>query len=228
MEFFLGDLRDELIKRSGLVVIDKELVLLSQPSLLSRREHVFGHKSTYMSRAQFLGSKHEIGVECNGGILKVKVDGKTSLVIKRLAWKFRGHERIYIGGIEVEFFWDVFNWVNNNNSNETFTDQHHHLKGGNQVDVHHHGNGHGVFIFQVGDGGVWPEMIGPEKRLMKKSLSSVGSMSTVSLPSSSPSCSSVLQWAEESSDCGRSSCSSAKSCGSNGGFSLLLYAWRKD
>jgi hypothetical protein len=47
--------------------------------------------------------------------------------------------------------------------------------------------------------------------------------------SPSPSCSSVLQWAEESSDGGRSSCSSStRSCGSNGGFSLLLYAWRRD
>ncbi|KAK0599980.1 hypothetical protein LWI29_010413 [Acer saccharum] len=223
LEFFLGDLQDELTKRSGLVMTRR----VSEPSLLSRREHVFGRKS-YMSRAQFLGSKHEIGVECNGGVLKVKVDGETSLVIKRLAWKFRGHERIYIDGIEVEFFWDVFNWVNNNNNNVNGADSdHHHQKGVNQDD--HRGNGHGVFIFQVGDGGVWPEMVGPEKRLMKKSLSSVGSTSTVSLPSPSPSCSSVLQWAEESSDGGRSSCSSStKSCGSNGGFSLLLYAWRKD
>ncbi|KAL5835442.1 hypothetical protein ACOSQ3_015002 [Xanthoceras sorbifolium] len=213
LEFFLGDLHDELTKRSGLVVMPRQI---SDSSLLSRREHVFGRKN-YVSRSQFLGSKHEIGIECNGGVLKVKVDGETSLVIKRLAWKFRGHERIYVDGIEVEFFWDVFNWVNHD---------HHH-----DDDDQHHGNGHGVFIFQVGDGGVWPEMVGPEKKLMRKSLSSVGgSTSTVSLPSPSPSCSSVLQWAEESSDGGRSSCSSStKSFGSNGGgFSLLLYAWRKD
>ena len=102
----------------------------------------------------------------------------------------------------------MFNWVNNN------------------------GIGHGVFVFQVGDGGVWPEMVGPEKRLMRKSLSvSSGSSSTSSTTwlSPSPSCSSVLQWVEESSDRGRSSCSSStRSSGSNGGFSLLMYAWRKD
>ncbi|KAI4301897.1 hypothetical protein L6164_035133 [Bauhinia variegata] len=74
-------------------------------------------------------------------------------------------------------------------------------------------------------------MMGQEKRLMRKSLSA--SMGPTSAPaiislSTSPSNSSVLQWAEESSsDCGRSSCSSStRSCGSNGGFSLLLYAWR--
>nr|POE45621.1 hypothetical protein CFP56_05514 [Quercus suber] len=85
---------------------------------------------------------------------------------------------------------------------------------------------------EVGDGGVWPEMVGPEKRLMRKSLSvSSGSGSTplVTWLLSSPSCSSVLQCAKESSDGGRSSCSSStRSCGSNGGFSLLMYAWRKD
>ncbi|KAG2695243.1 hypothetical protein I3843_07G006300 [Carya illinoinensis] len=202
LEFFLGDLVDELTRRSGLVMTRQ----LREPALLSRREHVFGRRN-YVSRAQFLGTKHEFGIEyCSGGVLKVKVDGEISLVIKRLAWKFRGNEKFYVGGIEVEFFWDVFNWVNDNN-----------------------GNGHGVFVFQVGDGGVWPDMVGPEKRLMKKSLSSSPVSGTIPSPST-PSCSSVLQWAEENSDGGRSSCSSSiRSCGSNGGgFSLLLYAWRKD
>ncbi|KAL5566215.1 hypothetical protein UlMin_029379 [Ulmus minor] len=208
LEFFLGDIMDELTQRhSGLISNCRSHL----PILLSRREHVFGRRN-YTSRAQFLGSKHEIGIECNGGNLKVKIDGEVSLIVKRLAWKFRGNEKIFVGGIEVEFFWDVLNWVD-------------HGKGGN-------GNGHGVFVFQVGDGGVWPEMVGPEKRLLRKSLSipagsaSMGSLVSVS---NSPSCSSVLQWAEESSDGGRSSCSSNRSCGSNnGGFSLLLYAWRKD
>ncbi|XP_062145369.1 uncharacterized protein LOC133852616 [Alnus glutinosa] len=212
LEFFLGDLFDELTRRySGLVMARR----VGEPTLLSRREHVFGRRN-YVSRAQFLGTKHEIGIECSGGVLKVKVDGEIRLVVKRLAWKFRGNEKIYVGGIEVEFFWDVFNWVNHNHSNNSGTN----------------GNGHGVFVFQVGDGGVWPEMVGPEKRLMRKSLSfSSGSGAMPSMISSSPStpsCSSVLQWAEESSDGGRSSCSSTRSCGSNGGFSLLLYAWRRD
>ncbi|XP_024188124.1 uncharacterized protein LOC112192563 [Rosa chinensis] len=208
VQFFLGDLLDELTRRSGLVGTHQ----LEQPTLLSRREHVFGHRN-YISRAQFLGSKHEIGIECSEGTLKVKVDGETSLIVKRLAWKFRGNERIFVGGVEFEFYWDVFNWVNNRTGTTN-------------------GTGHGVFVFQVGDGGVWPEMVGTEKRLMRKSLSmsaaSASMPSMVSL-SPSPSCSSVLQWAEESSDGGRSSCSSStRSCGSNGGFSLLLYAWRKD
>ncbi|GMN25385.1 hypothetical protein TIFTF001_000910 [Ficus carica] len=244
LQFFLGDdsLLGELTQRSGLTLGSSaaadeltQRVQRSPPpaTLLSRREHVFGRRSYYASRALLIsGSKHEIGIECNGGTLRVKVDGELSLVVKRLAWKFRGNEKIFVGGVEVEFFWDVFNWVNGNNGA--------------------HGNGHGVFVFQVGEGGVWPEMVGPEKRLLRKSLSSppVGSNgngnghncnsnnnnnnTASSLPSFLNTLSyspSVLQWAEESSDGGsRSSCSSStRSSGSNGaGFSLLLYAWRKD
>ena len=41
------------------------------------------------------------------------------------------------------FFWDVFNCVNNNNKDGFDSTK----------------KGHGVFIFHVGDGGVWPEMV---------------------------------------------------------------------
>nr|XP_009792952.1 PREDICTED: uncharacterized protein LOC104239909 [Nicotiana sylvestris] len=213
LEFFLGDMLTELTGRARLV----SGCCSGDLTLLSRREHVFGRRS-YTTRARIMGVKHEFVIECGGGVLKVKVDGKTSLVVKRLGWKFRGNEKILVGQVEVHFFWDVFNWVNKN-----------------KCDNHNKfGHGHGVFVFQVGDGGIWPEMGGAEKKLMRKSLSAtVGPMSappSVSLLlSPSPSCSSVLQWAEESSECGRSSWSSIKSSGSStGGFSLLLYAWRKD
>ncbi|KAL0005636.1 hypothetical protein SO802_013197 [Lithocarpus litseifolius] len=76
LEFFLGDLHDELTRRSGLALTRQ----LSEPTLLSRREHVFGRRN-YVSRAQFLGIKHEIGIECSGGVLKVKVDGEIRLVV---------------------------------------------------------------------------------------------------------------------------------------------------
>nr|XP_010312141.3 uncharacterized protein LOC104644367 [Solanum lycopersicum] len=210
LEFFLGDMLTELTGRARLV----SGCCTGDLTLLSRREHVFGRRS-YTTRARIMGVKHEFVIECAGGVLKVKVDGKTSLVVKRIGWKFRGNERILVGQVEVTFFWDVFNWVNKNCDNHKFR----------------HGHEHGVFVFQVGDGGVWPEMGGAEKKLMRKSLSATaGTMSTplsVSL-SPSPSCSSVLQWAEENSECGRSSWSSIRSYGSNEGFSLLLYAWRKD
>ncbi|XP_044500289.1 uncharacterized protein LOC123221519 [Mangifera indica] len=180
LEFFLGDLQDELIRRSGLIISRQ----FAEPVLLSRRELVFGRKS-HISRVHFLGTKHEIGIEYSGGILKVKVDGETSVVVKRLAWKFRKHERIHVDGIEVDLFWDGFNWVNSNNGC---------VNNGNSNESNG-GNGHGFFIFQVGGAGVWLEMVDPEKRLMKKSLSLLGSSSMASAGSlsQSPSCSSVLQ-----------------------------------
>lgn len=192
VEFFLGDLEDIALRRCNAIGIYSS----AGPTLLSRREHVFGHRH-FATRAQFLGANHEIGIDCAGGVLTVKVDGEIGLVVKRLAWKFRGNENILVGDSVIEFYWDVFDWV----------------AGG--------GGGHGVFVFQVGDGGVWPEMIGIEKKLLRKSLSYSPSMS-----SPSPSCSSVLQWAEGGSDGGRSSCASSARCSGSGGFSLLLYAWR--
>ncbi|KAK7277844.1 hypothetical protein RJT34_22863 [Clitoria ternatea] len=204
LEFFLGDL---LMQFTNHQHGDQN------QTLLSRREHLFGSMS-YVSRGEFMGSKHEIEIElCDEDVLRVKVDAEVCLVVKRLAWKFRGNEKIFIDGVEVEFYWDVLSWVvDSENENEN----------GN-------GNGHGVFVFQVGEGAVWPEMVGPEKKLMKKRLVSPMVPFTVTMLSS-PWSSSVLQWAEESSDGGRSSCSSStRSCGSNnGGFSLLLYAWRRD
>lgn len=219
LEFYLGDLDAEPARRHGLASA-RQLAEPTTTTLLSRREHVFGSR-VYACTAQFLGSKHEISIECSGGVLKVKVDGETSLVVKRLAWKFRGNERITVGGTEVDFFWDVLNWVGNITGGEI-------------------GNcGYGVFVFQVGDCGViWPEMIGPEKKLMRKSKSSLANPAKAQKPATfspaSPSCSSVLQWAEESGSSdgsSRSSCcsSSTRSSGSGGGgFSLMVYAWRSE
>ncbi|CAM8932097.1 unnamed protein product [Rhodiola kirilowii] len=203
LHFFLGDLKEELIKRVGSIHLKCHS---AEAALVSRREHVFGHRS-YKSRVEFLGLHRDILIECYNGLLKVKVDGKTCLVVKRLAWKFRGNERIFIGGAQVQFYWDVFNWVNT---------------------AAEHRDGHGLFMFLVGDGGAWPEMVGPEKKLMKKKSFSMTPPPPQASLSPMQSCSSVLQWAEDSSDICRSSSSSSSSNMSSAGFSLLMYAWRKD
>jgi hypothetical protein len=144
-----------------------------------------------VSHATLLESKHEIKIECKEGVLSVKVDGEIRLVVKRMSWEFGGYKKIMlIEGIQVEFYWDVLlSWDLNNNSSI----------------------GQGVFIFQVGDyikGTMWPEMVGVQKRLTKKSMCNFDSNST------------VLQWADEN--------NSESCCGSNvanNGFSLLPYAW---
>ncbi|XP_048499180.1 uncharacterized protein LOC125497011 [Beta vulgaris subsp. vulgaris] len=219
VEFFLGDLHDELTRRLG-----HNRVAGNSPELthLSRREHVFGRRM-YVTRSEILGSTRLIEIDCSGGTLKVKFDGEIKVNVKRLAWKFRGNERMVIDGVGVEFYWDVLNWVNNNNNNNN-------NHGGNLMSAQKNG----VFVFQVGEGGVWPEMVGPEKKLMRKN-----SPAPATALSPAGSCSSVLQWAEESSDCGRSSSGSSSTTrssgsfgggcgGGSGGFSLVLYAWRKE
>uniref|UniRef100_A0A7N0V1Z8 Uncharacterized protein n=1 Tax=Kalanchoe fedtschenkoi TaxID=63787 RepID=A0A7N0V1Z8_KALFE len=202
LQFFVGDNVKEKLTT-------KQRATVEAAAVVSRREHVFGHRSYKSSRVELLGLKRDILIECYSGMLKVKVDGQTCLVVKRLAWKFRGNERIVIGGVEVEFYWDVFNWVNTGRP-----------------------EGHGLFMFLVGEGsGAWPEMVGPEKKLMKKKSCSVTPLPASLSPTQS--CSSVLQWAEESSDgsCRRwrsSSSDHIMSSARNAGFSLLMYAWRKD
>ena len=74
VEFFLGDL-----------VLGLPVQLSThQPSdqtLVSRREHVFGSKS-YVSRGEFMGSKHELEIElCSGEELRVKADGQVRIYV---------------------------------------------------------------------------------------------------------------------------------------------------
>ncbi|KAL2942467.1 putative DNA double-strand break repair Rad50 ATPase [Bienertia sinuspersici] len=163
VELFLGDLEDELTRRVN------ERVNSDESTLLSRREHVFGRR-IFETRTEFMGLTRLIEIDCSGGTLKVKFDGEVKVNVKRLAWKFRGNEKMVIDGIAVEFYWDVLNWVDTNN------------KCNNGMS----GQKNGVFVFQVGEGGVWPEMVGPEKKLMRKNspaaataLSPAGSCSSV-------------------------------------------------
>ncbi|KAK7397288.1 hypothetical protein VNO78_18456 [Psophocarpus tetragonolobus] len=186
LQFFLGDLYRDLNRQHKKVEVKCKNTngkgKLVDPVLVSRREEVWGSKS-YVSRGVLMGAKHVIEIECSRGVLGVKVDGETRLVVKRLAWKFRGYEKIFIDGVQVEFYWDVLSWVVNSD------------------------NEHGVFVFvfQLGDGTVWPQMVGVHNKLTNKSVSD----------------SSVLQWAEETGNCASTSPSSSTTPTS---FSLLLYA----
>ncbi|XP_004494964.1 uncharacterized protein [Cicer arietinum] len=165
---------------------------------VSRREHVFGN-SSYVSRVVLFGSKHEIEIECVEGVLRMKVDGESDYVVKRMAWGFRGYEKIVlIEGIQVEFYWDVlFNWAYKNNNTKN----------------NNNGHNNSVFVFQVGDqiqGIVWPEMLGVEKRLMRKSVSDSNL---------------TLEWVEKNNSSMGSCCESGSNAIS--GFSLLPYAWTR-
>jgi len=203
----LGDMQEEAYKK---IHARKPF---AEPTLLCRREHVFG-KRYYTTKAQFgeSGSTHDIVIECHTGGSKeprlyVRVDKKVVLQVKHLMWKFRGNQTIEVDGTSIQVFWDVHNWLFNPS------------------------NGHAVFMFQtLGDrisnnaAAVpcqplppsvlqWPSpsafsIRGRDKTFLQSSSSS---------SSSSNSSSSVLQWASMETE-----------TGSPSGFSLLLYAWKSE
>ncbi|KAF0919827.1 hypothetical protein E2562_031685 [Oryza meyeriana var. granulata] len=103
-----------------------------RPVLLSRREHVAmrdaglgrGHRSWVTVR----GKEREISVDlvsrgrgrdrssrekdrADVG-LSVSIDGERVLHVRRLRWKFRGSERVDLGGGDrVQLSWDLHNWL---------------------------------------------------------------------------------------------------------------------
>ncbi|ERN20380.1 uncharacterized protein LOC18448785 [Amborella trichopoda] len=187
---FFGDLHDEARNRT-------HNACLLHPKLLSRREHVFG-TTDYKTQARLgsLGHSHEIAIECGKKEMVVRVDGVAVVRVERLEWKFRGNERVRVGGFGVEIFWDVYNWVFGGGGNGVFVFR---TEGGEEGEV-------------VGVGG--PPVGGAERRMLRKK--------TLSSPSRSPA--SVLRWGERS---GATS-GSGGSGSPNSGFSLHLYAWKKE
>ncbi|XP_071714889.1 uncharacterized protein [Rutidosis leptorrhynchoides] len=108
MILLIGDLRKELLKKTK---------YLSNSLRISKREHVFG-KKWYATRAQFKdnGPVHDLRIECDTfGLddpqLVVRMDSKIVMQVKHLVWKFRGNYTIFIDGLHVEVFWDVYNWL---------------------------------------------------------------------------------------------------------------------
>ncbi|KAL9248032.1 hypothetical protein vseg_021397 [Gypsophila vaccaria] len=244
--FRLGDMDAELARRDGAGRPGDPAL---PPRMVSRREHVFGRRC-FATRAEFLGlgPGRTLEIECSGGAMKVKFDGETKLHVKKLAWKFRGNEKIFIDGVMVEFYWDVFNWTNNNNNNNDNNNNDYNKNKSILSDRNNNysnNNSNAVFVFRVGEGGVCPEVVGPERKLIRKNSPSAAVMAAGvgagagagAALSPAGSCSSVWQWAEESSDCGRSSSGSSSTTGRSsgsfsgggggGGCSLVLYAWRR-
>lgn len=210
-------------------------------ALIVRREHVYGNK-IYTTRARIGGRNRAIAIDCDTSgdqdRLCFSVDGEIRLQVKPLKWKFRGNEKVEVGGAQIQVSWDVYNWV--------FKDA---------------SDGHAVFMFglenqetgccgcdedegsEVGEAGkakmktkkrdgvdLWAkaswglgmEALEEERKAMKrkgflKSARSSSSSSLSSAASSSGCSSSVMEWAN------------AEEAEPNGlalGFSLLVYAWK--
>ncbi|GAV65141.1 DUF868 domain-containing protein [Cephalotus follicularis] len=118
----LGDLKKDAYRKTGC------RPALIDPILVSRKEHIFG-KKRFSTRVKFheKGRSHEISIECrnkgtgggnmmngNYGVepeMEIKIDGHLVVNVKRLQWKFRGNESIYIKKLRVEVYWDVHDWL---------------------------------------------------------------------------------------------------------------------
>ncbi|KAK3437160.1 hypothetical protein EUGRSUZ_C01671, partial [Eucalyptus grandis] len=200
-------------------------------ALILRREHVIGRRA-FATAARFGGRDREISIDCTTDAdarLCFEVDGKRVLQVKRLKWKFRGCERVEVDGVPMQVSWDVYSWLF-----EGFR------------------YGHAVFMFRFdkvgleeqedgggegaagesgrnGNGLLWSGrfgMSGQEHEKMRKSMSRAAGMSysssTTSVSASSWSASSgggnsVMEWAT----------TEENEMGALGGFSLMVYAWKK-
>ena len=87
--------------------------------LVSRREHVvFSNSSNvYRTRALIEGKEKEISLEISEGdereaMIRVGIDKKIILQVGQLDWKFRGNEKVEMGGgAAIHISWDVFRWL---------------------------------------------------------------------------------------------------------------------
>ncbi|KAL9227487.1 hypothetical protein vseg_003170 [Gypsophila vaccaria] len=126
MVLLVGDLRNEAYKKTG------STPGLFHPTLVSKKEHVFGKRRFVFSKVKFhsQGKLHDILISCNNtnninnnkGLVKngsngsdhemeVRVDGQVVINVKHLQWKFRGNECILVNKLRVEVYWDVHDWL---------------------------------------------------------------------------------------------------------------------
>ncbi|KAG8080028.1 hypothetical protein GUJ93_ZPchr0007g3808 [Zizania palustris] len=107
----LGDMRKEVDHRVSSDALAPNAVMIA------RKEHIYG-KKVYSAKARFLdiGQLHHITIECDTlGLkdpsLEIRIGKKRVMQVKRLAWKFRGNQTIYVDGLPVEVLWDVHDWL---------------------------------------------------------------------------------------------------------------------
>lgn len=110
MVLLLGDMSKEAYRKTGASPPPSNAVFVS------KKEHIFG-KKVYNTKAQFCdnGQIHDIVIECEMDLkdpcLSIRIDNKTVIQVKHLAWKFRGNQTILVDGLPIEVFWDVHNWL---------------------------------------------------------------------------------------------------------------------
>ncbi|KAK1363170.1 Kinesin heavy chain [Heracleum sosnowskyi] len=191
----LGDLKKDAFRKT------RCRPALIDPTLVSRKEHVFGMKK-FLTRVKFheKGRLHEISTECklssaqssrsindsnsvdgDDPEMEIRIDGHLVIHVSHLQWKFRGNETIHLNNVKIEVYWDVHDWLFSS------------------------GLRHVLFILKPS--------------LLSSSSSSVSS-------TSSPPCSSSLTSAPFLSKTGSSGSVEGIHGSGSSNFSLFLYAWK--
>jgi hypothetical protein len=175
--------------------------------------------------------------------LSVSIDGERVLHVRRLRWKFRGSERVDLGGGDrVQLSWDLHNWLFPQREPPT-------------TDAAAHAHAHAVFVFRFDLGGGGEEASEHAKALCdkaprrdaagilrgyfarwgQKDWSETGSerrkrgrgrrLAKASSSSSASVASSTASWASGSTVMDWASPEEAEMQRGDG-FSLLIYAWK--
>ncbi|KAF7107191.1 hypothetical protein CFC21_107856 [Triticum aestivum] len=229
-----------------LVSIDGELALAagdlqsSLPSpaasaglLLSRRENAYppGCGGAYTTTVAVAGEEHEVSVAVEEAAMWVALDGKRALQVRRLPWKFRGSERLDLphGGRAVRVTWDLHGWLFAPDAAAVFvlrfdTDEANPVDDDDMEDgdVGMHALRQNSFRSRHADSSGESDMRGSWRRGPFRSGSdsspTVSVASTSAASSSAGSVATVTEWvtAEE-----------AELRDGGGGFSLIIYLWKK-
>ncbi|XP_057831784.2 uncharacterized protein LOC131042492 [Cryptomeria japonica] len=117
----LGDMKEEALKKT------KARISVIQPVLISREEHGFGRRyfSTRTRMHEIESQPHAINIECHttgpkDPEMSIKIDGQLVVEVQHLLWKFRGNQIISVSGVQVQIFWDVYDWLFNSGVGNAF------------------------------------------------------------------------------------------------------------
>ncbi|KAL8505395.1 hypothetical protein ACS0TY_016579 [Phlomoides rotata] len=107
----LGDQKNEALKRT------RCRPSLEDACLVQRKEIVFG-KKCFCTRSKMGRDKkeHSIMIEsCLSGPYEpemwISVDGRESIRVPNLHWRFRGNETIVVDDFSMQILWDVHDWL---------------------------------------------------------------------------------------------------------------------
>ncbi|CAI9088152.1 OLC1v1022402C1 [Oldenlandia corymbosa var. corymbosa] len=113
---FLGDQKKEAYSRT------KCRPSSMDAALVHKKENVFA-KKCFCTRTMLGEGKREHHIIIESSInpgpyddpeMWISVDGIESVRVSNLHWRFRGNETLVVDGIPVQIFWDVHDWLYNN------------------------------------------------------------------------------------------------------------------